>query len=553
MSENKERDEMILSLMEIGYDPLSLDAMETEEIAQILKNISEASEIKTIEGTFRPREHQLRVAQHMRERRGLIAIHDLGSGKTLSAIIAINCVLMEHKSAVVHIIVPKTILPNFQKELDFYFSLPTESFIELVDCPSLPIADFRNRITLTTPQKYAKKSDDENMKNVFLIVDEAHNLRNKGKTNNKLIEFAKRALKVLLLTGTPLKNRETDIVPLISIIDGKKKSISEDYFKSKILHDPIAFRKYFGGKLSVYHAIDDPNYPRRVDVPIVKLVMPEQYYHDYYLIQNSMANQHIVDLYGDPTKYSVFYNALRRATNGLNGIDSPKVQWAYRYAAFEASKGRKTIIYSAFKDSGIYLISKMLKKSSVGHVFITGDISLKQRKEAMRLYNNGDVSVMLLSKAGAEGIDLKRSANIILTESGWNVSEEEQVIARAIRYMSHEGLPEEQRVVKVIRLFLVKPASKYKNDDQPDAIDEIMFKSAYMKKEPKLIEMMEKLEEVSIENLPYDMIDSDVPYGSKQETDDAFLLADDLNAPTKIKKTKKKKAGWWSDFIKGIF
>mgnify|MGYP002376909723 CR=1 FL=1 len=77
----------------------------------------------------------------------------------------------------------------------------------------------------------------------------------------------------------------------------------------------------------------------------------------------------------------------------------------------------------------------------------------------MKLYNDrkSDVNVLLISKAGSLGLDLKETREVIFIDPSWNPASEEQVEGRACRIGSHKLLAEEFRFVDVHRLVLIKP------------------------------------------------------------------------------------------------
>ena len=60
----------------------------------------------------------------------------------------------------------------------------------------------------------------------------------------------------------------------------------------------------------------------------------------------------------------------------------------------------------------------------------------------------------MISRAGAEGVDTINCQNLVIIDHQWNDATSEQIIARAIRFKSHHGLPEKERYVKVSRLLL---------------------------------------------------------------------------------------------------
>ena len=65
--------------------------------------------------------------------------------------------------------------------------------------------------------------------------------------------------------------------------------------------------------------------------------------------------------------------------------------------------------------------------------------------------------MLVITKAGAEGLDLKETRSIVIIDPTFNPSSIEQIIGRGVRYKSHEHLPVADRVVNVYFMELVKP------------------------------------------------------------------------------------------------
>ena len=121
-------------------------------------------------------------------------------------------------------------------------------------------------------------------------------------------------------------------------------------------------------------------------------------------------------------------------------------------------KGEKTIFFSEFKSSGVEIIIEKLNEKGIEYYLISGNTSKKKRERIVDEFNSpGGQNLLIITKAGGEGLDLKGVRNVIMFEKGWNISGENQVIGRAIRYMSHSHLPPEQRNVVVWHLVSLKP------------------------------------------------------------------------------------------------
>lgn len=109
--------------------------------------------------------------------------------------------------------------------------------------------------------------------------------------------------------------------------------------------------------------------------------------------------------------------------------------------------------FSSEDDSGADVFDIKEKKQKV-YAILSGDIDPEERQNIIKQFNlpeNKDgsiISVLLLSGAVAEGIDLKRIRHVHIMESFWNYARINQVETRAIRYLSHTDLPLEQQNVQ---------------------------------------------------------------------------------------------------------
>jgi hypothetical protein len=90
------------------------------------------------------------------------------------------------------------------------------------------------------------------------------------------------------------------------------------------------------------------------------------------------------------------------------------------------------------------------------YIMITGDQRLSPNNNndinvATSINNiNGDkIKIVLISKAGSEGIDLKNIRQIHIMDPWYNMNRIEQIIGRGVRNLSHKDLPFEERNVEI--------------------------------------------------------------------------------------------------------
>lgn len=424
--------------------------------------------------------HQLEVVNKLKDSRGVIAVHSTGSGKTLTAVCASQCYLDAHPNGTVIIVCPKSLISNFQKGMRAYGADPSDGRYEYYTFDG-----FANKFI----------ENSEYCKDKMLIVDEAHNLRTEIKknsyideeTNKKIVDIkegkkaysvlkcAKKSTKILLLTATPMVNEPYDMLNLLNMVSDKP--ISDEIFK-----DDSLFKKAIN-KYVCYYIINKspPDYPDVVQEDVY-FEMSEEYYKKYFQIQQNM-----VEKLANEKNLVAFYNGIRRGCNasnieGLGVKGGPKIRWTM----VQLNKGERTLVYSSFKDSGIYIIAEKLKKNKIPFSIVEGGMTEKNREKAVDDYNSGRTNIILISKAGGEGLDLKGTKNVIVLEPGWNEATIEQAVSRAVRYKSHEGYP--YQTVNIYNLIIIKPPN-YKQIEKYDKVDQTcdQFLYVHSAKKQKLI------------------------------------------------------------------
>ena len=90
------------------------------------------------------------------------------------------------------------------------------------------------------------------------------------------------------------------------------------------------------------------------------------------------------------------------------------------------------------------------------YIMITGDKKLSpNNKEELKAatdpnnLNGEKVKVIIISKAGSEGLDFKNIRQVHILEPWYNLNRADQTIGRGVRKKSHCQLPFNQRTVEV--------------------------------------------------------------------------------------------------------
>ena len=397
------------------------------------------------------KEHQKIPIEFMKYNHGLILYHSTGSGKTLTALYSVyqfkyDIIIVGNKSS------KKTFTDNIIKAgLD------------------------PNRFSFFTYTKIKKVLEDKItiFKNKSVIVDEAHNLRNENMYNLYIASALQLASKVILLTATPVINYLNDLSVLVNIVKGEDLLPSDrmlfdqmyyDEEKMVLINQKILFDK-IKNTISYYKIDDDENYPKST-IHYVEIEMSHEQIDEYiYYIRkiiyeggDIVSGVDILNIdYGllPSKKRNFFLNVTRQLSNTVkNSETSPKIK-----AIFDkiVEGPYPIIVYSNFLKNGIYTLAILLEKEKISYKSITGYTTNDKLEMIVNNYNNGAYKVLLLSSAGSESLDLKKTRQIHIMEPHWHQSKIDQVIGRSIRYKSHSDLPLSERHVDIYRWISVFP------------------------------------------------------------------------------------------------
>jgi superfamily II DNA or RNA helicase len=421
------------------------------------------------------KDYQQRVVDRLAQpdQPGLVAIHGLGSGKTLTSIGA-----MDRLDLPTTAVVPASLRGNFNKELDKHLDAPPENF----DLMSLPKA------TRTPPENAG-----------LLIVDEAHRLRDPASKGYRAIRDVD-AQKRLLLTASPTYNHPADIAPLVNIAAGhnvlpNEKSEFERRYVMQRKINPNLFARLFRGvkpgvrpeltrqnelkavldKWTDYHAnpADTADFPTRTDETIaVPMSKQQRAVYDTIMGTAPAWMQYKIRSGLPPSKaesqdLNAFLTGARQAqlypgvyqSAGADLTQATKQRAAFERfrQSLEKNPEHRAVVYSNYLDAGLSPYRQLLDENHIPYAAFTGDLPSAAREQAVRDYNEGKLKALLVSSAGGEGLDLKGTRQIQLLEPHFNDEKLKQVIGRGIRFKSHEALPEDQRNVAVEQYLSAMP------------------------------------------------------------------------------------------------
>lgn len=421
-----------------------------------------------------PQRHQGEAVDQLNKSKSLIANHGLGSGKSLTSILA-----GEKTKGSKLVLAPAALIGNYRKELKKFN-------INDKDYHLVSYEKFRRN-----PNAIIDKYRPE-----LLIADEFHRTKDPTSLTGDTIRDARfRVNKFLGLTGSPIQNHPSEIADLLYTATGKpilgrdSKEFNKHFIKEKkvgnglinyimrrtpgVIEVPKNLDKFRDITSKYVHTFSgDEEYRKYIpeverELRRVPMNDEQQKYYNYTFgkaplwVKNKIKNN-LPASRKESKNLNAFLIGARQVSNSTEGLGgsthTPKLDAIVHdlKSGVESDPHFKGVVYSNFLASGLNPISKKLKKLNIPYGMFTGDQKSEERNMIIRDYNSGKLKALLISPAGAEGLDLKGTRYMGIMDPSWNPSRTEQIIGRTARYKSHQSLPENERKVKVVQ-YLSEP------------------------------------------------------------------------------------------------
>lgn len=423
--------------------------------------------------------HQLQLVERSRKiPGGQIANWRTGGGKTPGSI-----AVAEDRGGETLVITPAALRSNYQDSIrrfttdDRHGKYHVMSFEQFSKDPEGHVARFKPNT---------------------VILDEVHRVRNPGKAR-KSIELVRSKIPYMIgNTASLVNNRPEELVPIVNLVAGKTiyegpTDFAKQHLGTKKVRAPgllgllgirkgsavevIKNKSALKKNLSPYvHRFSgdskfQSNFPDVVDeVKYVEPTAKQKKIMDGIMKANpDLAYKIKMNL--PPSKselksMNAFSVAMRQASNNPAEFDttisdsvaeSPKFQAMIKdqLEMSKADKNFRSVIYSNFLSSGVKPVTNRLSDKGVATGVFSGGLTDRMRKKMVDDYNSGKIKTLGISPAGGEGLDLKGTKLIQMTEDHWNPERRRQVSGRGARFKSHSHLPVDERKL-VVRDYVLR-------------------------------------------------------------------------------------------------
>lgn len=408
-------------------------------------------------------DHQIFAAMKVKNEFGGSAIlaDEVGLGKTMEAGIILKEFLISGLAKSVLILVPPSLVYQWQDELQSKFNLnfTQKDDLNFKDPASHELLIFSHS-SATSPAKKAlltQRNWD------MVIVDEAHSMKNAATQKHQLLKEISRKF-TLFLSATPIQNNLSELYNLVELLKpGTFGTLSE--FKTRYADDPQMRRinpffkeelqtklskiiirttrqqvkKYisFTDRIAYTKILKPTNDERNLYDKITNKV--HEYYDSGYDVLYLMIIQRLISSSTESTKRALFkmrkselfdendYTELMEIANRIK-IDTKASDLL---EVINKDKESKFLIFTEFHVTQDYL-ARMLTEKGYSITLFNGKMNLTERAESVEKFRNKS-QIMISTSAGGEGQNFQFCHNVVNYDLPWNPMRVEQRVGRVHR------------------------------------------------------------------------------------------------------------------------
>jgi SNF2 family DNA or RNA helicase len=335
-----------------------------------------------------------------------------------------------------------------------------------------------------------------------VIADEFHRAANPQSLTHQAIKKVRPEVKHFMgLTASVVQNQPEEIASLMSLAAGPQAPFRspEEFRKRYVKRVQEPGSGVFGGKVygkrivreeelvkrvgPTVHYVEDldaSEKPTKMVETVPVQMSPAQV--DLYRMSMKGVDPKIVAKIqaGEPVSQKeamgIFARLIRarQVSNSMHVVDprltpeqaaeiTPKIQKVLGDAQ-EHISGREdaqVIMYTNIVHGGVDVLEAGLKKAGIPYATFIGrgnpGVTEESRQQAVRDYISGKVKVIVITGAGAEGLDLPNTTMVQMVDGHYNPERINQAEARGVRAGGLAHLPPEERKVQVRRYVSTLP------------------------------------------------------------------------------------------------
>ncbi len=367
------------------------------------------------------RGYQVYGATYIISQKRVLLGDEMGLGKTMQALAAMvhlaNC-----KKTHFLVLCPLSVVENWCREIRKFTHLETIVFYGDEKKCAQQWEDWISigGVGITNFETARKIEPLRDIPIALMVVDEAHYIKNPGaKRTRNVMGLGFYAENLLFMTGTPIENRQEEMLSLISIL---QPSVANDIKAKGAAYNAAEFKK-----------LVMPVYLRRVRKDVLKELPEKTEYEDWVRLKDSETEKYKEVLFekgNDETAFGALMPLRRVSWNA--GEDSSKLARLLEICAEAAEDDRRLIIFSFFKDN-LVTVAEALGDKCAG--IIEGSVSAAGRQEIIDRLPEMPAGSAIVAQitAGGVGLNIQSASVVIFCEPQIKPSLEDQALSRAYR------------------------------------------------------------------------------------------------------------------------
>jgi SNF2 family DNA or RNA helicase len=405
-----------------------------------------------------PLPHQLEAAQQVIEEMNGKAIlaDEVGLGKTIEAGLVLKEYMIRGLAKKVLILVPASLVSQWTHELNTKFLIPAVAQKKSYVWEQCDVVV----TSINTAKRDPHRSIIYEQNYDFVIIDEAHKLKNPKTKNYEFVQNLKKKF-CLLLTATPVQNRIDELFHLVSLLKpghlGNESVFFERFKKDKRSVQNSVHLRELVKKVMIRNRRKDTGIEwtkRKVQTILIEFSDSERKLYDQlstikeeydHFVQSAIS---ILTLQREAcsSREAVFFtikNMLEK-NEGLSPYFAEKMNELLQAVNEVQSNAKaekaleliqnindKVIIFTEYRATQMYL-QWFLKQHGITSVPFRGGFKRGKKDWMKELFQN-HAQVLIATEAGGEGINLQFCHHIINFDLPWNPMRLEQRIGRVHR------------------------------------------------------------------------------------------------------------------------
>ncbi|KKO21199.1 MAG: ATP-dependent RNA helicase (RNA polymerase associated protein) [Candidatus Brocadia fulgida] len=388
---------------------------------------------------------------------GACLADDMGLGKTIQILAFLHILKNRRQKNASLLIIPASLISNWSSEID-RFTPGMKVFIAHPEAHRDKKVDVKDEATLNELDlvitTYALVQRYEWLKTYswnYVILDEAQAIKNPGTQQTRGVKKLK-AKNRIIMTGTPIENRLTDLWSLFDFLNsgllGTASEFNEFASKVKKSHNGYARLKkiicpYILRRLKTDKSVIS-DLPDKVEMPSYAGLSKKQ----IVLYQNAVRElaKRIESLEGVQRKGIVLASLMKfkqlcnhpdqfLGTGVYDEADSGKFLRLREICETIHEKREKVLVFTQFKEITGPLHAFLKTIFEREGLVLHGSTAVGMRKKLVEQFQGGEyIPYMVLSlKAGGVGLNLTEANHVIHFDRWWNPAVENQATDRAFR------------------------------------------------------------------------------------------------------------------------